>query len=76
VADIVGVDHVALGPDYFDYGCWPDSEAEIGCVNGLDTIDGLRQLADELLRIGFSEQNVRGLFAGNAERVIAGVTPL
>jgi membrane dipeptidase len=70
MADVVGVEHVALGPDYFDYDCWPDPEAEIGCVKGLETADGLLQLAKELLRLGFAEADVKRVFCANAERVL------
>ncbi len=63
VADLVGVDHVALGTD-FDGTVKPPFDAA-----------GLPQLTEALLDAGFSASDIRQIMGGNAIRFLRNVLP-
>jgi microsomal dipeptidase-like Zn-dependent dipeptidase len=63
-ADLVGVDHVALGSD-FD-----------GAVTAPVDASGLALLTEALLGQGFAEGEIKAIMGGNALRVLAGVLPV
>jgi membrane dipeptidase len=62
-ADLVGVEHVALGSD-FD-----------GAVTTSVDVTGLPLLTESLLRHGFTEPEVAAVMGGNALRVLRGALP-
>lgn len=68
LAEIVGPERVALGPDYFDYASIID--LEIGIVPGLDSKEGLWQLQKELKILGISAYDIEAIFWANAARVL------
>ncbi len=59
VADLVGVDHIALGSDF-----------DGGVLEPFDTT-GLIEITDELLKAGFSEDDVRRIMGGNVLRLLS-----
>lgn len=63
VADLVGVEHVALGTD-FD-----------GTVSVPFDASGLPQLTEALLNAGFSPTEVRQIMSGNAIRIFRQTLP-
>lgn len=63
VADLVGVEHVALGTD-FD-----------GVIKASVDVTGLPLLTEALLRIGFSLEDIQKIMGGNALRVLKQVLP-
>ncbi len=63
VRDLVGADHVALGSD-FD-----------GAVTTAFDTTGLSLLVDALVAEGFRDDEIRGVLAGNALRVLRSVLP-
>jgi membrane dipeptidase len=63
VADLVGVEHVALGSD-FD-----------GAVTTVVDSSGLVMLTDALLKEGFSEAEIAAIMGGNALRVFRQTLP-
>jgi microsomal dipeptidase-like Zn-dependent dipeptidase len=63
VADLVGVEHVALGTD-FDGTVKPPFDAA-----------GLPQLTEALLDIGFSAAEVQQIMGGNVVRFLRGALP-
>lgn len=63
VADMVGVEHVALGSD-FD-----------GAVSAVTDISGLALLTEALLQDGFSANEIRAIMGGNALRVLQAILP-
>ncbi len=67
VARVAGVDHVGIGGDY--YGA--ESESEL--VEGLEDVSRYPYLVAELLRRGWSEEELRKLAAENLLRVFAEV---
>lgn len=62
-ADLIGVEHVALGSD-FD-----------GAVTTPFDASGLVQITDAMLRAGFSEEQVRLIMGGNVVRVLRQALP-
>ena len=58
VADLVGVEHIALGSDF-----------DGGVLEPFDTT-GLIEITDELLKAGFSEDDVRRIMGGNVLRLL------
>ena len=68
LAEIVGPERVALGPDYFDYASIDD--LEIGLVPGLDSKEGLLQLQQELKFLGVCADDIEAIFWANATRVL------
>lgn len=72
VADIAGIDHVALGPDYF-----PQTEnlrnidqSPITWVKGLEDITGMVNLTRGLVSRGYSDNDIKKILGGNILRVI------
>jgi len=63
VAELVGVDHVALGSD-FDGGIETPFDAS-----------GMALITEELLKQGFSEQDIRKIMGGNTLRVLTQILP-
>ncbi len=59
VADLVGVEHIALGSDF-----------DGGVLEPFDTT-GLIEITDELLKAGFSEDDVRRIMGGNVLRLLS-----
>lgn len=74
LADVVGIERVALGPDYFDYEILAAQGVEVGPVSNLDQRRGLEILWEELCRRGLSELEVSGIFWRNAARVFPATT--
>jgi membrane dipeptidase len=66
---LVGIDHVGLGPDVngIDDDAWPE---------GLDHIGHLPRLTAELLRRGYTEDQLRKLLSDNWRRVFARCLPV
>ena len=62
-ADVVGVEHVALGSD-FD-----------GTVTEPFDATGVVQITDALLEAGFTEDEVRAVMGGNVFRLLASALP-
>ncbi len=73
IAGVVGVEHVALGPDYVDYLTGGFSGHDIFYPDGLETIRALPNLTAALLRRGYDEAAVRGILGENFLRVLSGV---
>ena len=79
IAGLIGIDKVAIGPDYVDYardildgllhgmGIDPDTVrwAESG-----ETLASIQELAEALARNGYSDEQIEGIMAGNALRVL------
>ena len=75
VAQEVGVERVALGPDYFEYKLISDSVSnsqniEVDTVKGLETTEGLNELAKELRQDGLDDSEIDAVFWGNASEVL------
>lgn len=68
IADIVGPDRVALGPDYFDSSILPENIA-VRPVVGSNEETGLLRLRSDLETRGMSESEIDGIFGENAARV-------
>ena len=76
-AELVGAEHLAIGPDFIDYA--PDLIVPKLMKSGfsknfdfapeLGSITQLQNLATHLKQYGFSDDDVRGIFWDNAERV-------
>jgi membrane dipeptidase len=58
---VMGAEHVAIGSDF---------EGDIRPADGLGDVSGYQRLAAALLRAGLSDQQVEGIMAGNALRVL------
>jgi membrane dipeptidase len=63
VVDLIGVDHVGIGTD-FDGG---------GGVEGCNDVSEMPHITEELLRRGYSEEDVRKIWGGNIMRVFSRV---
>jgi membrane dipeptidase len=59
VRDVIGVDHVGIGTD-FDGG---------GGVVGCDDVSGMIHVTEELIRRGYSDQDIEKIWGGNFMRV-------
>ncbi|REJ76929.1 MAG: hypothetical protein DWQ36_01865 [Acidobacteria bacterium] len=75
--DIAGTEHVAIGSD-------ADAEARVAgsdrpnpfyVLRGMEPRWRVFQIADALLRRGWSEEVVRGVLGGNAQRVLSSIWP-
>jgi membrane dipeptidase len=64
VAQVAGVDHVGIGSDF--YGAEGDE-----LIQGLEDVSGFPNLVAELLRRGWSEEDVEKLARGNLLRAFA-----
>ncbi|RYZ41003.1 MAG: membrane dipeptidase, partial [Sphingobacteriales bacterium] len=60
IVRLVGIDHVGIGSD-FDGG---------GGVNGLEDVSEIEALTLELVRKGYSEQDIAKIWGGNLLRVL------
>ncbi len=80
MANLVGVDHVALGPDYVDYVAEYVAEMlrrlpgvyktdKIVFPEGLDDVTKLPKITEALLKKGYSESDVRKILGENLLRV-------
>jgi membrane dipeptidase len=64
VAKVAGIDHVGIGSDF--YGATGDE-----LIEGLEDVSGFPNLVAELLRRGWSDEDVRKLARGNLLRAFA-----
>lgn len=60
VRKLAGIDHVGIGADYDGIDIAP---------LGLEDVTKIRNLADELCRRGYSEEDLKKVFGGNIMRV-------
>lgn len=71
IANLIGVEHVALGPDYVDYLAGSGSlRPTITYPSGLETIARLPRLTPGLLARGYDEAAIRGILGENMLRVL------
>ena len=61
--DVAGIDHVGIGSDFDGGSLLPD---------GLEDVAGFPRLIGELLRRGYSDDDVRAIAGGNVLRVMRG----
>lgn len=66
VVNLIGVDHVGLGTD-FDGG---------GSLEGCDDVSELPNITEELLRRGYSEEDIRKIWGANIMRVLRKVVEI
>jgi membrane dipeptidase len=66
VVDLIGVDYVGIGTD-FDGG---------GGVEGCDDVSDMPNITHELIRRGYSEDDIRKIWGGNLMRVFRQVTEI
>lgn len=59
VVDLIGVDHVGIGTD-FDGG---------GGIEGCDDVSEMSNITEELLRRGYSEEDIQKIWGGNLMQV-------
>jgi membrane dipeptidase len=81
VAEIAGIDHVGLGPDFVDEvlrEIFPGRDSlmiegidALACIPGLAGPAGLPRVTDALLERGVAEQEVRAIVGGNVQRLFA-----
>jgi membrane dipeptidase len=64
VAKLIGVDHVGIGSDFDGIGVTP---------SGMDDVSYLPAITDELLKMGYSADDVRKILGGNFLRVLKDV---
>lgn len=64
VKNLIGVDYVGIGTD-FDGG---------GGVDGCDDVSDMPRITEELVRRGYSEEDIRKIWGGNLMRVFRAVT--
>lgn len=57
---MIGIDHVGIGTD-FDGG---------GGIIGCDDVSEMPRITEELLRRGYSEEDIRKIWGGNVMRVL------
>ena len=60
VVGLVGIDHVGIGSDYDGVRALPD---------GLEDVSGYPALMEELIRRGYSDDDIRKIWSGNLMRV-------
>ena len=71
IAALIGVEHVAIGPDFVDYLDFGHHDAVY--ATDLPTIAALPALTDGLVRRGYDEPAIRGILGENFLRVLTGV---
>jgi membrane dipeptidase len=59
VVDLIGVDYVGMGTD-FDGG---------GGVDGCDDVSDMPNITEELVRRGYSDEDIQKIWGGNLMRV-------
>ena len=64
VVELIGIDHVGIGTD-FDGG---------GGIEGCDDVSEMPHITEELLRRGYSEEDIQKIWGGNLMRVFGKVT--
>ena len=70
LSNIVGVDRVAIGPDYFDYQIVKDAlNIEVKTIIGLEHDQGLQKLANALKALNLSNSEIQGIFWKNAMNI-------
>ncbi|NPV54452.1 MAG: hypothetical protein HPY71_13205 [Firmicutes bacterium] len=82
IADLVGIDHVGLGPDYFDYNedfrrntmhfyedAYQNNDFDLSWVEGLEDYSKFPALTGRMLQRGFSEEDIIKVLGGNLLRV-------
>jgi membrane dipeptidase len=69
IADVVGVDRIALGPDYFDSRLMLDDDVSVRTVSPMDRSGGLPLLWDGLSLAGLSNYDIERVFWRNAAAV-------
>jgi membrane dipeptidase len=85
IAELVGIDHVGLGPDYFEGELWTDAGWEpapgymeglyVGFSEGSAFLEGLEDITklsivtEALVRRGYSDEDIRKVLGGNFLRV-------
>ena len=73
VAALVGIEHVALGVDFFPTdGAWYDLQAAQGTTNlqwAVDDMSGMPRITEALAARGYSEEDIRAVLGGNFLRV-------
>jgi microsomal dipeptidase-like Zn-dependent dipeptidase len=68
ITDVVGVENVAIGPDFFNFSYYSRRlNLTLRPIENLDTNSGLRRLESELLKSGFSENDIDRIMFLNAE---------
>ena len=76
VANLVGIDHVALGGDYFDLteefvkGHGPAPGGFMGIPPDLDSYEKLVNVTRELIERGYSDEHTKKVLGGNLLRVL------
>lgn len=76
IADLVGIDHVALGADYleltdeFIQGHGLPPSGFLGIPEDFDTYDKLIKVTEAFCARGYSDENVREVLGGNLMRVL------
>jgi membrane dipeptidase len=71
IAEIVGVENIAIGPDFVDYLDFGHHDAVYAA--DLPTISALPLLTDGLVRRGYGEPAIRGILGENFLRVLGNV---
>ena len=61
---VAGVDHVGIGSDFDGVGCLPE---------GIDGVQDLPKITEELVRRGYSAEDIRKVLGGNLLRVFGEV---
>lgn len=72
IAKLVGIEHVALGPDFVDYlrvGPGAARHDDIDYPAGFENITKMPNVTAGMLARGYSEEQVRGVLGGNFLRV-------
>jgi membrane dipeptidase len=77
VANIVGIDHVGLGIDFFPtYGAWKKLQVDQGAKDlrwAVEDMSQMPRITECLLDHGMSEADVQKVLGGNALRVFEAV---
>jgi len=82
IGDLVGIDHVGLGPDFGDYYMdallrWIDrhgvrhgmSRDSVKYATGIEDVSTLPRIAPAMLARGFSDSDIAKVLGGNFSRV-------
>ena len=81
VAALVGMEHVALGPDFADFlaaepALQPGNRPTSGAyLRGCDNASALPSVTAGLLRCGYAEEAIRGILGANFLRVLGAAQP-
>ena len=73
IAELVGIDHVALGVDFFPTeGVWYQLQVDQGTTNlvwAVDDMSGMPRITESLVERGYSEEDIRKVLGLNFLRV-------